>query len=85
MPAAFFGQFTLCVATAGRIVILFGSLLAFIRRLHGLFAVRAREARIVRFVVAGPFAMRLLVVRTGLVCGFVISHSRYQSTYRIGL
>ncbi len=79
MPAALLGQFALWFAT-GWIVVFFRRLLAFIRRLHRLFAIGARETRIVRLVIAGPFAMWLLIVRPRLVCGFVVSHSRYQSS-----
>ena len=80
MSTALLGQFTFRFAVGGWIVVFFRSLLAFVRLLHGPLAIGAHKTGVVRFVIPGPLFMRLFVVRTRLICRFVVSHGYYQSS-----
>ena len=73
MTSALVGEFGF--AFAFRIVIVFGSLLALVGVRHFLFAIRPVLTRIVSIVVTSVFAMRLIIIRAWLVCGFVVSHN----------
>ena len=65
MATAFLDEIAFRFTVGGRVVVFFRLLLAFVRRLHGSFAVGARKTGIVRLVIALLFFVRLFIVRTG--------------------
>lgn len=79
MSTTLFGQFRFRFAARRALpphwrMVLFGSLFAFVRVFPVNLTIGEILSRIMRFVITRVLTVRLVVVRAGLVCRFVVCH-----------